>query len=53
MTEDCLTSNRILGMVQPKEKNKLFEIGCIGKIIQFSEVENNKFFYRIKRCLQI
>ena len=48
MTEDCLTSNRILGMVQPKEKNKLFEIGCIGKIIQFSEVENNKFFIELK-----
>ena len=48
MTEDCLSSNRIIGMIQPKKKSKLYEIGCIGKIVQFSEIEENKFFIELK-----
>ena len=30
MTEDCLASDRILGMIQPIMENKLYEVGCIG-----------------------
>ena len=48
MTEDCLRSNRIIGMIQPKQKSKLYDIGCIGKIVQFSEIEENKFFIELK-----
>ena len=48
MTEDCLSSNRIIGMIQPKQKSKLYDIGCIGKIVQFSEIEENKFFIELK-----
>ena len=48
MTEDCLSSNRIIGMLQPKQKSKLYDIGCIGKIVQFSEIEENKFFIELK-----
>ncbi len=48
MTEDCLASDRILGMIQPIKENKLYEVGCIGKIIHFIEVEQNKFFIELK-----
>jgi len=48
MTEDCLSSNRIIGMIQPKQKSKLYDIGCIGKIVQFSEIEEKKFFIELK-----
>mgnify|MGYP001184077367 FL=1 len=48
MTEDCLASDRILGMIQPIKENQLYEVGCIGKIIHFIEVEQNKFFIELK-----
>ena len=48
MTEDCLSSNRIIGMIQPSKENKLFNIGCMGKIIQFSELEDKKYFIELE-----
>ena len=48
MTEDCLASDRILGMIQPIKENKLYEVGCIGKIIHFTEVEQKRFFIELK-----
>ena len=48
MTEDSLSSNRIIGMIQPIKKDELHKIGCIGKIVQFSEIEEKKFLIELK-----
>ena len=45
MVEDALSTNRMIGMIQPKEEavsqNKpLRKTGCAGKIIEFSETSD-------------
>ena len=50
MIEDALkTDTRLIGMVQPNEMpgrdgNGLHQIGCAGRITQFSETEDGRYF---------
>ena len=54
MVNDSMKSNKIIGMIQPKNSiNKdnnpeLHEIGCIGKITSFRETEDGRFLIEIK-----
>ena len=55
MVEKVLMSNhRMIGIVQPyatnEEKNKLkvHEIGCLGKIFKFEELEDNRYLISLK-----
>ena len=48
MIDDCMQSNRIIGMIQPKKtgetkKPNLYEIGCIGKITSFNETRDGRY----------
>lgn len=48
MFEDCLkTPDRLIGMVQshegPDGKSKLHQIGCAGRVTQFSETEDRRY----------
>ena len=48
MIDDCMKSNRIIGMIQPKKtgeikKPNLYEIGCIGKITSFNETRDGRY----------
>ena len=47
MINDSMSGDRIIGMVQPKEKNKqkptLYQIGCAGKITSFNETEDGRY----------
>jgi len=48
MIDDCMKSNRIIGMVQPKKtgeikKPNLYKVGCIGKITSFNETQDGRF----------
>ena len=46
MIDDAMKSNRIIGMIQPKKKNKipsLYNIGCAGKITSFHETEDGRY----------
>ena len=43
MINFSLSSNRLIGMIQTNSKNKLYSIGCVGKINSFSETYDNKY----------
>jgi len=48
MVDDCMKGNRLIGIVQPKKtgdlnKPNLYEVGCIGKIINFNETEDGRY----------
>ncbi len=49
MVEDALRSDRVIGMVQPDEEAEdvgvahCFEIGCAGRIIQFTETDDGRY----------
>ena len=51
MTEDAISSNRLIGMIQPKNNYKdepdLYPIGCVGRITHFSELENQKYLIEL------
>ena len=48
MTEDAMSSNRIIGMIQPTDphcrdlKPETYETGCAGQITEFEETEDNR-----------
>ena len=45
MLDDAMKSeHRLIGMIQPIEgKDRLHEIGCAGRLIQFSETEDGRY----------
>jgi uncharacterized protein len=47
LINDCLKKERMFGMVQPKSKTKnltdVHNVGCLGKIINFSETADKRF----------
>ena len=47
MVDDIMKTNRIIGMVQPKNKKKnipeLYSIGCAGRITSFNETEDGRY----------
>ena len=45
MIDDCMHGNKIIGMVQPKNKGakNLYDIGCMGKITSFSETNDGRY----------
>ena len=52
MVDDCMKSERCIGIVQPKrsgelKKPDLFNIGCIGKITSFNETEDGRYLILI------
>ena len=49
MVDDCMKGNRLIGIVQPKKtgdlkKPNLYEVGCVGKITNFNETEDGRYF---------
>jgi hypothetical protein len=48
MIDDCMKSNKLIGMIQPKktgELNKpdLYNVGCIGKITSFNKTNDERY----------
>ena len=53
MINESMSSNRIIGMIQPKEKGssknpELFDVGCACKIISFNETDDGRYIIIIK-----
>ena len=48
MVDYALSHNRIIGMIQKKENNNFFNIGCLGKITNFTETENGRYQINLK-----
>ncbi len=54
MVNDSMKSNKLIGMVQPKnskdENNipKLHNVGCLGKITSFRETEDSRYLIELK-----
>ncbi len=58
MINDCMKTNKIIGMIQPKLSEnsdatpELYNIGCLGKIISFRETEDGRFLIELKGSLR-
>ena len=51
MTEDAISNNRYIGMIQPRHKHnnepELYPTGCVGKITHFSELKDQKYLIEL------
>ncbi len=44
MVDDCLkTQQRLIGMIQPKLHDGLHDVGCVGRLVGFSETEDRRY----------
>ena len=54
MINDCMKTNKMIGMIQPKNSNnkntipELYEVGCLGKITSFRETEDGRFLIELR-----
>ena len=55
MINDSMKGERLIGMIQPNYKNDkndirpdLYQVGCLGKIINFQETKNGNFLIELK-----
>lgn len=56
MTAAALREDRMIGMMQPRECGEgpladtvpLYDIGCVGRIISFSEVEDGRYYLTLR-----
>ena len=58
MINNCMKSNKLLGMIQPKSFSndistpELHNIGCLGKITSFKETEDNRYLIDLKGIIR-
>ena len=59
MINDSMKTNKLIGMIQPKNSNnlknntsQLYEIGCMGKITSFSETEDSRYIIELKGLIR-
>tara|TARA_Y100000591_G_C21837271_1_gene703321 strand:- start:1105 stop:1743 length:639 start_codon:yes stop_codon:yes gene_type:complete len=58
MINDSMKSNKIIGIIQPKNSNtnqvipKLHEVGCLGKITSFRETEDGRYLIELKGLIR-
>ena len=58
MINDSMRSNKLIGMIQPKNSNnkqnnpELHKVGCLGKITSFRETEDGRFLIELKGLIR-
>ena len=55
MVDYALSKERYIGMIQSDEKNKLYNIGCVGKIHSFSETTDGRYLISLQgtNCFKV
>ena len=58
MINDCMKSNKYIGMIQPKTTKdniqipELYKIGCLGKITAFKETDDGRYVIELKGLIR-
>ncbi len=59
LVNDCMKTNKYIGMIQPKKSNlvekplpDLHNIGCLGKITSFKETEDGRYLIDLKGIIR-
>ena len=55
MVDYSLSNNKIIGMIQHKTNNELYEVGCYGKITAFNETPDKRYLINLegKGCFKL
>ena len=43
MVDDAMKTHRMIGMIQPKSADAIYETGCAGKITEFTETSDGRY----------
>ena len=55
---DSMRSNKLIGMIQPKNSNvefnqpELYDVGCVGEIIAFNETNDGRYLIELKGLIR-
>ena len=59
MIKDSMRTNKLIGMIQPKNTKEtdnvipeLHDIGCLGKITNFAEIEDGRYLIDLKGIIR-
>jgi len=55
MVDYSLSNNKIIGMIQHKANNELYDVGCYGKITAFNETPDKRYIINLegKSCFKL
>ena len=55
MVDYSLSNNKIIGMIQHKANNELYDVGCYGKITAFNETPDKRYLINLegKGCFKL
>ena len=55
MVDYSLSNNKIIGMIQHRGNNELYDIGCFGKITAFNETPDKRYIINLegKNCFKV
>ena len=55
MIDYSLSENKIIGMIQHKTNNELYDVGCYGKITAFNETPDKRYIINLegKDCFKV
>lgn len=48
MVEEAMSRQRLIGMIQPRADDSLFDIGCAGRIVSFEETDDGRYLITLK-----
>lgn len=48
MIDYSLSTDKLIGIIQPLKKNNLYEYGCIGKITNFNETKDGRYIISLQ-----
>ncbi len=48
MVDEAMSRQRLIGMIQPRADDRLFDIGCAGRITSFSETDDGRYLITLK-----
>ena len=53
LVNDCFKNDKLMGMVQSKEeKNKIYNVGCLGKISDFQKTEDGRILINLSGLIR-
>lgn len=56
MISDALASDRLIGMVQPREEGteapEIYDIGCVGRLISFAETDDGRYLITLQGLIR-
>jgi len=56
LVRDCMNEKKMFGMIQPKVKSQIktdvYQVGCLGKIVSFTETNDKRFIINLSGIIR-